>query len=199
MERRQEMRFLLRGSVGSNMWFILRYGLFFRFPKRGQERLLMWIQGITYSGRLPFHQACESVLITPPLTYLLHTTHLMRPVFSSSILRPKKPLPKNPRWPHSYPVSEANVVFVDSEWNDLEATIQWLKANDKIARNIARRQRVGLVDNGYLSEAAEVCYWRGLIRAWASVAKPSDKEWSVGGGKGMRWETFSLLGKMHWD
>lgn len=44
---------------------------------------------------------------------------------------------------------------------------------------------------GWLSEGAEACYWRALVRAWSEVVKVDESEW----GEGMRWETFSLLGK----
>jgi hypothetical protein len=59
---------------------------------------------------------------------------------------------------------------------------------------------------GYLSPAAEACYWRSLIRGWSSVAKTDSNEkwgnWEDDGpenGEGMRWETFSLTAKTKWD
>jgi len=53
-----------------------------------------------------------------------------------------------------------------------------------------------VVGGGYLSEAAEACYWRSLIRAWATMARVLDiNEW----GDGMRWETFVLLGRTTFD
>jgi hypothetical protein len=157
---------------------------------------------VTYSGRLPFHQACASIILTPPPNYLLHTTHLMRPLFSSSLpfsdhSKPTKNGYLSGRWPHSYPASKANIVFIDPEWADLEQTISYLNAHQDIAQGIANRQRELIVGAGYLSSAAEVCYWRALIRAWSSVAKVNEEDWRAkDGGIGMRWETFSLLGKL---
>ena len=137
----------------------------------------------------------------------MHTTHLMRPLFSSSL-----PLPSpssgyegywSTRWPNSYSPSEANIVFVDPGWKDLEETIFYLRAHPEIAQGIAERQRE-LVP--YLSPAAETCYWRALIKGWSEVAKTGNVAgdwagWEVAGvenGEGMRWETFSLKGKTGW-
>ncbi len=36
-------------------------------------------EGVTYSGRLQFLQMCASVLLTPPMAWRQHTTHLVRP------------------------------------------------------------------------------------------------------------------------
>jgi len=155
-------------------------------------------QGITYSGRLPFHQACESVLITPPLSYLMHTTHFMRPVFSSQLLRPKEKLERDERWPLAYPAEEANVVFVDPELDDLEQTVMWLREHQNVAKGIARRQRRE-VERGIFSEAADVCYWRSLVKGWSSVARTDDERWRQDDGEGIRWETFSLTGSTKWD
>ncbi|PQE05967.1 DUF821 domain-containing protein [Rutstroemia sp. NJR-2017a BBW] len=96
-------------------------------------KYIIYTEGITYSGRLPFHQACASVIISPPIGYLLHTTHLIRPVFSTSFL----PHPESRAssiaydwwkslWPHPYEASEANIVFVKPDWSDLEEAISYL-------------------------------------------------------------------------
>jgi hypothetical protein len=171
-------------------------------------------QGKTYSGRLPYHQACESIILTPPPTFLLHTTHFIRPLFSSLLpLSPIPPLiphpwkptappptsyplpPTNITWPLSYPPSLANVIFVRPDWSDLEAVIEYLETNDAIAQSIAARHRDTMVTRGYLSQAAEACYWRRLIRSWSETARWDESEWE----KGMRWETFSLLGKTTYE
>ncbi|RDL31112.1 Uncharacterized protein BP5553_09901 [Venustampulla echinocandica] len=165
-------------------------------------KYIIYTEGVTYSGRLPFHQSCASVIITPPLTYLLHTTHLLKPLFSSSLsISTSPPTPKDQqRWPNSYSPSEANIVFVKHDWSDLEQTIDWLRQNDHIAKGIADRQRELIAKKGYLSEGAEVCYWRELIRGWAGVVQEKngtkgDKDvW----GEGIRWETFSLIGETNW-
>lgn len=67
-----------------------------------------------------------------------------------------------------------------------------MRANPEVAKGIAGRQRELMVGGGYLSEAAEACYWRSLIEAWSLMVRvENESEW----GEGMRWETFSILGK----
>lgn len=74
----------------------------------------------------------------------------------------------------------------------------WLRTHPKIAEGIADRQRRMVSDAGYLSPAAEVCYWRSLIRGWSQVARPNQEAWlkweeeNPGKKDGVRWETFSL-------
>jgi hypothetical protein len=124
----------------------------------------------------------------------------MRPLFSSEL--PFHTLPGSSHkpdscWPSSYPASKANVVFVSPDWSDLEHTIAWLEENPDVAHGIATRQRKMNVDGGYLSSAAEVCYWRSLIRGWSEVVKLG-KTWD-NSSEGMRWETFSLTRKTKWD
>ncbi|RFU28056.1 hypothetical protein B7463_g8281, partial [Scytalidium lignicola] len=172
-------------------------------------RYVIYAEGVTYSGRLPYHQACASVLLSPPITYLQHTTHLIRPLFSwslplsssSSVQNPpSKPVPNpdvktNTSFPISYPPSQANAIFVSSNWDDLEATVQYLQSHPDIGERIARNQRETFVGRGYLSDAAEVCYWRELIRAWSSFAVVDEEEWE----EGMLWEDYILTGKVQWD
>lgn len=126
----------------------------------------------------------------------------MRPLFSSSLSLSSSPkYDQNPdikaRWPKSYPASEANIIFVDPKWQDLEETVKYLETHQNIAQSIANNQREMFVTSGYLSLASEVCYWRALIRGWSYVAKVRDEDWKdQDGGDGMRWETFSLKGTM---
>lgn len=170
-------------------------------------KYIVYTEGITYSGRLLFHQACASIILTPPPTYLLHNTHFMRPIFSSSFFPERKAPAKGVynwaiRWPKTYGPSEANIIFVEPDWSDLEETIMYLRNHPEIATGIAERQRE--LFTRYLSPAAETCYWRALIRGWSKVAEPyyEDGGWAgwdaegVENGEGMRWETFSLLGKV---
>jgi hypothetical protein len=50
---------------------------------------------------------------------------------------------------------------------------------------------------GYLSPAAESCYWRALISGWGKVARTvSDEKWNE--GEEIRWETFTLTGQTQW-
>ncbi|KFY87769.1 hypothetical protein V500_06777, partial [Pseudogymnoascus sp. VKM F-4518 (FW-2643)] len=73
-------------------------------------KYVIYTDGVTYSGRLAFHQACASVLITPPPTFLQHTTHLLRPLYSPTLPSPAP----HPEWP-SYPAQEANIIFVQPD------------------------------------------------------------------------------------
>lgn len=151
------------------------------------------------------------MILTPPPTFLLHNTHLMRPIFSSSIdtssdepsatkgsaTPPPSSYPHestNQTWPISYPLSQANIVFVKPDWSDLEATIKFLRQHPEVAEGIANRQRDVMVTQGYLSQAAETCYWRSLIKAWNKMARTSESGDGGRGywGDGVRWETFSL-------
>ena len=95
------------------------------------------------------------------------------------------------------------MIFVANDWSDLEATIVWLEAHPELAETIARNQRELMVSRGYLSAAANACYWRALIRRWARVARPKEdghKAWGSGWREeGMRWETFALTDKVGWD
>lgn len=152
-----------------------------------RHRYIIHTEGIGYSGRLQFHQLCESVVLSPPLEWMQHTTHLVRPVFSSTVLgRPdgRAGYPSagdRERWPVEYPVHEANMVFVASDWSDLRETVSWLEEHQDVAAGIARRQRETYHQGGYLSPAAEVCYWRALLRGWSEVARPVGEKWEQPG------------------
>ena len=133
----------------------------------------------------------------------MHTTHLMRPLFSSTLpfspsANSKVGAGPNPRWTTSYTPSQANVIFVDPDWADLEQTVLWLRAHPNVAEGIAERQRELVADRGLLSAAAETCYWRSLIRGWSKVAIPDESDWK-GVEEGVRWETFSLTAKSGWE
>ena len=179
-------------------------------------RYIVYTEGITYSGRLPFHQLCRSVVLSPPIAWLQPTTRLMRPVFSHDLpverKAPTTPTPDSDSdtgtgteklapypapwtraaWPTSWPAHEANAVFVAPDWSDLESTIAWLEAHPDIAEGIAARQRALFADGGYLGPAAEACYWRGLVRGWASVARTDGLGWDEDEVPGVPWEEFSL-------
>jgi len=161
-------------------------------------------EGITYSGRFQLHQLCGSVLLTPPVAWLQHTTHLIRPIFSSDLdlgdvgrgegatkSRWKPSAGERRAWPVHYSPREANIVFVAPDWSDLEATVAWLEAHPEVAEGIARRQRDLFVGGGYFSPAAEACYWRSLIRGWARVARTNGEGWED--QEGVPWETFAML------
>ena len=150
-------------------------------------------------------------MLTPPIAWLQHTTHLVRPIFAGDLLgtadgsgNPADGLGSsaeggerwNPSpdvrkaWPRSYPVDEANAVFVAADWSDLEDTVKWLENHPKEAEGIASRQRDLFVGRGYFSPAAETCYWRALIRGWSRVVRTDGEGWEE--KEGVRWELFSM-------
>lgn len=134
----------------------------------------------------------------------MHTTHFIRPLLSSYLSlksgsRSEIENERGTRWPQSYPPFQANIIFISPDFSDLEATVTWLREHPKAAEGIADRQRK-FVEKGYLSEAAEVCYWRSLVKGWASIVKADEKAWGSWDDesenvRGVRWEEFSLTGK----
>jgi hypothetical protein len=152
-------------------------------------------EGITYSGRLQFLQMCSSVTITPPIAWLQHTTHLIKPLFSAD-LDLKQASEWTPSsgaagaWPRHYGPEEANIIFVAPDWSDLGALISYLENNPAVAEGIATRQRQLFVREGYFSPAAEACYWRELIRGWAKVARTEGEGWEREAG--VPWELFAM-------
>jgi len=163
-----------------------------------RKKFIIHTEGFGYSGRLQFHQLCASVIISPPLEWMQHTSHLIRPVFSSTLLRgpaqgwTPEPVAKweqtaRKGWPEVYSAKEANMVFVRPDWEDLEEVITWLEDHPEVAKGIAERQRETFEGKGYLSSAAEACYWRALIRGWAEISRPIGEGWNA---KGVPYEQF---------
>ncbi|KAK3900443.1 AFG1-like ATPase-domain-containing protein [Staphylotrichum tortipilum] len=162
-------------------------------------------EGIAYSGRFQFLQMCASVVLTPPIQWMQHVTHLARPLFSSDLGLEVEVTERGERkrrkgwtptekvrraWPVGYKPEEANIVFVAPDWSDLGATVEWLEAHPDVAEGIARRQRELFVGGGYFSPAAEACYWRAMVRGWAKVAETKGQGWED--VEGITFEAFSL-------
>lgn len=158
-------------------------------------KYVLHTEGVTYSGRFQFLQMCASVVLTPPIGWMQHATHLVRPLFSNTLPGMEgawQPSAGAQRaWPVSYAPDEANIVFVKPDWSDLEDVIMWLEKHPGAAEGIARRQRELFADGGYFSPAAEACYWRALIKGWSEVVKIDE-----GGldeiGEGQTFEAFVL-------
>ncbi|KAK3995763.1 O-glucosyltransferase rumi [Cladorrhinum sp. PSN332] len=159
-------------------------------------KYIIHTEGVTYSGRFQFLQMCKSVVMTPPMLWMQHLTHMVRPLFANTLDLGEETKKWEPSkmislaWPVRYKPEEANMVFVNKDWSDLGATVKWLEEHPKIAEGIARRQRELFVGGGYFSPAAETCYWRALIRGWASVARTEGEGWEK--AKGVTFEAFSL-------
>lgn len=158
-------------------------------------KYVLHTEGVTYSGRFQFLQMCASVVITPPIGWMQHATHLVRPLFTRSLKEAGGSWTPNPMtwrsWPTEWSAEEANIVFVAPDWSDLEETIQWLEAHPKAAEGIARRQRETFVEGGYFSPAAEACYWRALVRGWSEVVRWDERELEEF-GDGQTFEGFVL-------
>ncbi|KAK0644490.1 glycosyl transferase family 90-domain-containing protein [Cercophora newfieldiana] len=157
-------------------------------------KYIIHTEGVAYSGRFPFLQMCKSVVLTPPILWMMHTTHFVRPVYSGVLLgRDKKGWKPSERarraWGMGVKPEEANMVFVQGDWSDLGETVKWLEEHGDVAEGIARRQRELVADGGYHSPAAEACYWRAAIRGWASVARTEGDGWEE---LGVPFEAFSL-------
>ena len=98
-----------------------------------------------------------------------------------------------------YSRPEQNAVRVADDRFDLEATMKALIANTTMAKTIADNARDVLRDR-YLTPAAEACYWRRLIQGYASVSL--DPKLYEADGKTLRgvpYESFTLLRRVHWD
>lgn len=158
-------------------------------------RYILHTEGVTYSGRFQFLQMCASVVITPPIGWMQHATHLARPVFSSALPGLEGTweagLMTTRAWGGGYAPEEANIVFVRPDWSDLDELIGWLEANPAVAEGIARRQRGLFAGGGYFSPAAEACYWRALIRGWSEVVRVDEGELGEV-GPGQTFESFVL-------
>lgn len=164
-------------------------------------KYLVYTEGVTYSGRLPYHQACESVLVSAPLTWITSTAVVMRPIRAEELIA------TTPSSSLSTPVNlknreigalqtepdyrNANAIYVSPDFYNLEALIEWLEAHPHVAQRIARNQRQMMVEGGYLGEGAETCYWRALIWGWARVARVEEEDWKEY-GEGERFETWLL-------
>ncbi|ROV95709.1 hypothetical protein VMCG_07585 [Cytospora schulzeri] len=158
-------------------------------------KYVLHTEGVTYSGRFQFLQMCASVVLTPPIDWVQHTTHLVRPLFSNTLPGLEgtwQPGAATQRaWPVRYAPGEANLVFVKPDWSDLEDVIMWLENHPDVAEGIARRQRDMFAGGGYFSPAAEVCYWRALIKGWNEAVRVDEGD--LGGiGDSQTFEAFVL-------
>ena len=143
-----------------------------------QWRFLAHVEGNSYSGRLKYLQNCRSVIFAHSMEWIQHYTRLMR---SSG--------------------TEQNYVEVRRDLGDLEKAVLQLRADDEKALRIASNS-VKTFRERYLTPAAQACYWRALIRAWAEVAfEPSP--WTEKDGvkvwRGIAAESFILERRLEWD
>lgn len=134
------------------------------------------VSGLSWSGQGKYIRNCHSVVVSQSLEW--------REIYDSALV---------------YSGPEQNAVKVADDWSDLEATIKTLLSNTTAAKSIADNARSVLRDR-YLTPAAETCYWRRLIQGYASVSfDPELYEADEKTLRGVPYESFTLLRKVHWD
>lgn len=148
-------------------------------PQHCEYQYVAQTEGNTYSGRLKYLQSCRSVVISHELEWIQHYYHLMKP---------------------SGP--EQNFVQVRRDWSDLEREMQHLLSHDEEAKRIADNS-VHIFRERYLTSAAEVCYWRRLMREWKQAIDFEPEFFKMANGKkewrGISVESFLLMGEVEYD
>lgn len=132
-------------------------------------------EGNSYSGRLKYLQNCRSVTIAHTMDWIQHYQHLMR---SSG--------------------PEQNYVEVHRNFSDLDEKMNYLISHSREAEKIADNS-VRTFRERYLTPAAEACYWRKLIRGWASVSFEPQRWDSAGELRGVSFEDFILERRLEWQ
>ena len=147
-------------------------------PEHCNYKYLAHTEGNSYSGRLKYLQACQSVIVAHKMDWIQHHHPLM------SSAGPNQ-----------------NFVEIERDFSNLESTITYLQNHGDQAEQIAINN-VKTFRERYLTPAAEVCYWRRLVRAWAEVSFEPDfyktinstKQW-----RGLPFESFALERRLEWD
>ncbi|KAI5805224.1 glycosyl transferase family 90-domain-containing protein [Geopyxis carbonaria] len=141
-------------------------------------QMLVYTEGVTYSGRLRYFQHCRSVIISPALAWR---------VFYSGLMRDEG-------------VAQ-NWVKVNDDWSDLQEKVEGLLGDPEKAERIANNT-VSVFRDRYLTPASEACYWRRLFEAWAEVQPEgtAEKEAALGPEeRGTAWESYAVMGgKFEW-
>lgn len=145
-------------------------------------------EGFTWSGRLKFLLNCHSVLVSHELKYLEFYHHLLEDSGEGQ-----------------------NYVKLERDFSDLRETMEHLLHPDNLeteARRIADNARATFRER-YLTPAAISCYWRALIRGWASVQGFEPAVWQefegevVGTGlkrvpRGVPFESYVIMEALEW-
>ena len=151
-------------------------------------------EGNTNSGRLKYLLNCHSIVMSHELHWIEHFHHLLQPSGQ-----------------------EQNYVQLLRDFSDLTKTMEKFlhpptlqSEGQRIADNARRTFR-----ESYLTPAAEACYWRALIRGWASVQgftpqrwiEPEVEDWHVGSGgktikkmtRGVPFEAYAVMEATEWS
>ncbi|TKA25049.1 hypothetical protein B0A50_06113 [Salinomyces thailandicus] len=147
-------------------------------------------EGNTYSGRLKYLLNCNSILMSHRLDWIEHFHHLLRPTGP-----------------------DQNYVKLKRDFSDLPKTMKSLLSPSKLeaAQRIVDNARETFRER-YLTPAATACYWRALIRGWASVQDFVPEIWEfkevedgVGGKKmrkglrGVPFESYAIMEQVEWQ
>ncbi|KAF2433760.1 hypothetical protein EJ08DRAFT_583334 [Tothia fuscella] len=123
-------------------------------------QFVLQTEGRSYSGRGKYLQNCHSVFIA-------HEREWVEP--QHTLLVASGP--------------DQNFVEVKRDFSDLETKIEALIQNPDSAKRIADNS-VKVFRDRYLTPAAQACYWRRLIRNWASVSFEPKKWETIAGTDG---------------
>lgn len=143
-----------------------------------QYKFVAHTEGVSYSARLQNLQNCQSVIVAHKLKWIQHHHHLM---ISSG--------------------PEQNFVEVAEDFTGLDEAMEMLIDDDDLAERIAFNN-VKMFREHYLTPAAETCYWRKLMRGWATVSFEPEFYKKVDGElkwRGLPAESFFLERQIDWD
>ncbi|OAX79888.1 hypothetical protein ACJ72_05791 [Emergomyces africanus] len=138
---------------------------------------LAHVEGRSYSGRGKYIQNCRSVMVAHQLSW--------REAHHSALVATGP---------------DANYVKVKSDFSDLESKMHYLLDNPNVAEKIAANAVLTFRDR-YLTPAAEACYWRELIHAYAAMCDFQPVLYSNPNGdptsmRGVPFESFVLDWKL---
>jgi hypothetical protein len=118
-------------------------------PLRPQKQTTLFTTddtaGRSYSGSLKYRQLCRSVIVSHKLQWIQHYHYLFRNNGSNQ-----------------------NFVEVERDFSDLSAAMEDLLDHPEKAKRIADNS-VSVFRERYLTQAAEACYWRHLMKRWKDV------------------------------
>lgn len=112
----------------------------------------VYTEGITYSGRLKYLLACDSVPIVHKLDWTTYYSHLLKP--------------EGP---------DQNCIGVERDWTDLEGKVTYYLDNPEDAQKVAENS-LNTFRRRYLTRAAESCYIRKLIKGYSTVSYTPETE-----------------------
>ena len=136
-------------------------------------------EGVSYSARLQNLQNCQSVIVAHKLKWLQHHHHLM--------------VTSGP---------DQNFVEVGEDWSGLDIAMDMLIDDDELAEKIAKNS-IKTFREHYLTPAAETCYWRKLIKGWATVSFEPEFYNKTKKGEAKKWrglpvESYFLEREIDW-